>query len=121
MNPSERGPEYQEFKQEMTEKLLNEVEKRYPGLKENIVNHYVSTPLTFQDYTGTKDGSAYGILKDCSHPARSILSPRTKIPNLFLTGQNLNIHGVLGTTIGALLTTSQFIGFRELVNKILNA
>jgi len=121
MEPSERGTEYREFKEEKTAKLLAAVENKYPGLKENIVAHYVSTPLTFKDYTGTKNGSAYGIMKDCHNPALSILSPRTRIPNLFFTGQNLNIHGVLGTTIGAVLTCSELLGFRELVKKIVNA
>lgn len=121
MSPAERGTEYQEFRKEKTGKLLEEVEKRYPGLRENVEDHYVSTPLTFRDYTGTCDGSAYGILKDCRNPAASIISPRTRISNLFFTGQNLNIHGVLGTTIGAVLTSSELIGFKELVKKIIHA
>jgi all-trans-retinol 13,14-reductase len=121
LKPEERGQSYQDFKAERAEKLLAEVEKRYPGLKQNILSYYVSTPLTFQDYTGTKDGSAYGILKDCNHPAASIVSPRTRIPNLFLTGQNLNVHGVLGTTISAVLTCTELTGFRELVTKIVRA
>ena len=119
--PKDRGESYQDFKEERAERLISAVAKRYPGLKENIRSWFVSTPLTFQDYTGTKDGSAYGILKDCQHPALSILSPRTHIPNLYLTGQNLNIHGVLGTTIGAILTSSELIGFKELVKKIVHA
>ncbi len=121
LKPSERGQDYQDFKTKRAEKLLEAVEMRYPGFRDKVASYFVSTPLTFQDYTGTKDGSAYGVLKDCSHPAASILSPRTKIPNLFFTGQNLNIHGVLGTTIGAVLTSSELIGFKELVKKITHA
>jgi all-trans-retinol 13,14-reductase len=119
--PSERGINYQNFKKERAEKLLDAVSRKYPGLKENVESYFVSTPLTFQDYTGTKEGSAYGILKDCYNPLMAIISPRTRITNLFFTGQNLNIHGVLGTTIGAVLASSELIGFKELVNKILDA
>jgi all-trans-retinol 13,14-reductase len=121
MKQSERGQGYQDFREERTERLLDAVALRYSGLKLNIESYFVSTPLTFQDYTGTKDGSAYGIMKDCYNPSMSILSPKTHIPNLFFTGQNLNIHGVLGTTISAILTSSEFIGFKDLVKKITNA
>jgi all-trans-retinol 13,14-reductase len=119
--PKERGQDYQEFKNDRVEKLLGAVADRYSGLRGNVEAWFVSTPLTFQDYTNTKDGSAYGILKDCNNPALSIVSPRTKIENLYLTGQNLNIHGVLGTTIGAILTSSELTGFKELIKKILRA
>lgn len=121
LEPGNRGRSYEDFKAERAERLLTALEKRYPGIRSGIESHYISTPLTFRDYTGTRDGSAYGILKDCRHPAASILSPRTRLPNLFLTGQNLNIHGVLGTTVSAILTCSELIGFKELVNKIAHA
>ena len=45
----------------------------------------------------------------------------TKIKNLLLTGQSLNMHGILGVTIGAVLTCSEVIGMEKLLNKILDA
>lgn len=119
--PDQRGQDYYDFREMAAQRLLNAVEKRYPGIRNGIEKHYVSTPLTFTDFTGTAHGSGYGVLKDCENPARSIILPRTKIPNLFFTGQNLNIHGVLGTTINAVITCAEFTGFRYLVNKIVHA
>jgi len=116
-----RGQDYEDFKEERAQKLLNAVEKRFPGIREGIEKYFISTPVTFKDFTGSPDGSGYGILKDCHDPVRSIIVPRTKIPNLYFTGQNLNIHGVLGTTISAIVTCSEFIGFRNLINKIIHA
>ncbi|MFO7615249.1 MAG: FAD-dependent oxidoreductase [Bacteroidales bacterium] len=118
--PDQRGQGYYDFREMAAQRLLNAVEKRYPGIRNGIEKHYVSTPLTFTDFTGTAHGSGYGVLKDCENPARSIILPRTKIPNLFFTGQNLNIHGVLGTTINAVITCAEFTGFRYLVNKIIH-
>jgi all-trans-retinol 13,14-reductase len=117
----QRGDDYNEFKEIRAMKLLDEVEKRFPGIRSGIEKYYVSTPATFKDFTGSPDGSGYGILKDCHDPVRSIILPRTKVPNLYFTGQNLNIHGVLGTTISAIVTCSEFIGFRNLLNKIIHA
>jgi all-trans-retinol 13,14-reductase len=118
LGPDERGQDYHDFKEEAANKLLEAVEKRYPGIRSGIEKYYISTPLTFTDFTGTPRGSGYGIMKDCENPARTIVQPRTKIPNLYFTGQNLNIHGVLGTTINAVLTCAEFTGFRYLAEKI---
>jgi all-trans-retinol 13,14-reductase len=113
-----RGDEYLSFKKEKAERLLNELEKAFPGVKENIESYYTSTPLTYKDYTGTKDGSTYGILRDCNFPTQTLVSQRTKIPNLFLTGQNINSHGVLGVTIGAIITCAEFLGINKVIKEI---
>ena len=121
LKPGQRGQDYYDFREMASQKLLKEVEKRYPGIRNGIEKYYVSTPLTFTDFTGTPHGSGYGIMKDCENPMKSIVLPQTKIPNLFFTGQNLNIHGILGTTMNAVITSAEFIGFRYLVEKIINA
>lgn len=114
-----RGQEYRDFKQQKAEQLIDFVEERFPGLKSKIKTYYTSTPLTYRDYTGTINGSTYGIMRDCNNALKTMITPRTKIPNLFLTGQNVNLHGVLGVTIGAFLTLSNFVGFDYIREKIL--
>ena len=96
-----RGDDYEAFKQATAEKLIQMVEPYLPEIKGNVERYYTSTPLTYRDYTGTHKGSAYGILKDCDHVMSTFLLPRTPIPNLFLTGQNVNFHGILGVTVTA--------------------
>jgi all-trans-retinol 13,14-reductase len=63
----------------------------------------------------------YGIVKDYREPMRTFISPRTKIPNLLLTGQNLNLHGVLGVTVSSVLTCSEVLGSEYMIEKIRNA
>ena len=41
---------------------------------------------------------------------KTMVSPRTKIDNLFLTGQTVNMHGILGVTIGAFNTCAEILG-----------
>ncbi len=115
-----RGEDYKDFKAERAEKLLETVEKRFPGIRSKILKTYTSTPLTFQDYTATHEGSAYGIMKDCHDPLRSIILPKTKISNLYFTGQNLNLYGMMGVTAGAVITCSEIVGLQYLTNKISN-
>jgi all-trans-retinol 13,14-reductase len=39
-----------------------------------------------------------------------MLSPRTPIPNLLLTGQSLMLHGVQGVTMTAFHTCAEVVG-----------
>lgn len=113
-----RGEDYERFKAERTEILLKELEKKFPNLRECILSTYVATPLTYRDYIGSETGCMYGFVKDANSPMKTYLSPKTKIKNLFLTGQSINMHGILGVTISAVLTCSEFLGRKELLDKI---
>ncbi|MBU0764693.1 MAG: NAD(P)/FAD-dependent oxidoreductase [Bacteroidetes bacterium] len=116
-----RGPGYVAFKQRKAEELLDIVEKRFPDIRSHIKSRYTSTPLTYRDYTGTIRGSLYGVMKDCNDPVKSYISVRTKVPNLFLTGQNISLHGILGVTIGAVQTSAELCGINYLIKKISEA
>ncbi|HEX6224445.1 MAG TPA: NAD(P)/FAD-dependent oxidoreductase [Chryseolinea sp.] len=120
-NEASRGEDYEAFKKEKAEILFDIVERQFPGFKSKIKSYTTATPLSARDYIGTDDGSLYGLTKDYRDPLKSFISPRTKIPNLLLTGQNLNLHGVLGVTVSAVLTSSQILGMDYLIEKIHNA
>lgn len=105
-----RGAGYEDFKSCKEEAIVQALEELYPGLGGGIQNVYSSTSLTFRDYLGSPDGSLYGILHDSASPAASLFSPRTKVPGLFLTGQNLNLHGILGVSISSAVTASAILG-----------
>lgn len=113
-----RGEDYEAFKRMKAERLLAALEADFPGTICNIENYWTSTPLTYQDYTATKEGSTYGVLRDMSKPLQSVISQKTKVPNLYLTGQNTNSHGVLGVIIGAIITCSELLGREFLINQI---
>ena len=113
-----RGEEYMEFKAKKAAECIALAEKAIPGLTGMIEHQYTSTPLTYRDYNLTPCGSAYGVRKDFNNPMLTILSPKTPIPNLFLTGQNLTLHGLLGVSMTSLFTVSEIIG-KEEVRKIL--
>lgn len=105
---------YQQMKNHLANECLALAATLLPDLREAIIPYdaamshpiklYTSTPLTWRDYTLTPSGSAYGIRKDCRQPLMTILSPRTPISNLLLTGQNLMLHGLEGVTMTALQT-----------------
>jgi all-trans-retinol 13,14-reductase len=115
---SNRGPEYEAFKAEKAEKLLEIVYRRLPEIKGHIKSYTCATPLTYRDYIGSRDGTLYGIIKDYKEPMKSFITPRTKVKNLFLTGQNINLHGVMGVTVNTIVTCSEILGHPYLIDKV---
>ncbi|MDR0363416.1 MAG: NAD(P)/FAD-dependent oxidoreductase [Bacteroidales bacterium] len=120
-NVGKRGKDYEAFKAEKAKKMLDKLEESFPGIRDAIESVYTSTPLTYRDYTATKEGSMYGIIRDKNFPTQTLISQKTKLPNLYMTGQNINSHGILGVMIGAMITCSEFLGLNEIVREIANS
>jgi all-trans-retinol 13,14-reductase len=111
-----RGDDYVSFKERKAKACIQLVSEYVPELRDALVGGdavekiYASTPLSYRDYTGIPHGSAYGIRKNCRQLMTTLLSPRTPEPNLFLTGQNLNLHGVLGVSMTSFFTCAEITG-----------
>jgi len=114
--PATRPQAYREFKARKAEECIEMASGVIPHLKESVKKIYTSSPLTYQYYTGAVRGTAYGIRKDCNNLIKTLLAPKTPIPNLFFTGQNLNLHGVLGVSITSLMTCSEVLGRETMVS-----
>lgn len=113
-----RGEAYQQMKQQWADACIGQAETVIPRLRAMIEQQYTSTPLTWRDYTLTPDGSAYGVRRDSSNLVMTMLSPRTPLSNLLLTGQNLMLHGLEGVTMTALLTCNEILGM-EYIKRII--
>lgn len=116
--PAGRSEAYERYKQEKADQLLDKIAERFPELIQFKKSAKIATPLTYRDYQGSGSGSLYGILKDVNQYAATSFSTKTRIPNLYLTGQNVNLHGVLGVAMTSIVTASAFVGMEHLVNKI---
>lgn len=119
--PEHRGDSYVEFKQKKAESILTYLRQEGVDFTPYIDMMYTTTPLSYRDFTATSEGSAYGIIKNYKCPQVSFVSTRTKLGNLYMTGQNLNVHGALGVTLTAVLTCADFLGQEYLAKKIGNA
>lgn len=118
---NDRGQNYEDFKKEKAEILIDELEKKFPSIRDCIQEYHTSSPLSYRDYIATNRGSMYGYTKDVDKSMQSFISPKTKISNLLFTGQSLNMHGILGVTISGVLTCSELLGQDYLLNKIIAA
>lgn len=113
---SERDELYGKFKQEKADKMIDALEKKMTNIRDSIKSVYTSSPLSYRDYIGSHEGNMYGYIKASENPLKTMVSPRTKIENLFLTGQSVNMHGILGCTIGAFNTCAEILG-REIIDE----
>jgi len=115
---NDRGESYDQFKARKAARFLEEIEKKFPGIKDCIQSVHTSTPLSYRDYIGGDNGNMYGYVKDSNNPMKTLIPSKTKLENLYLTGQSINMHGVLGVTIGAVVTCSEILGKEYLITKI---
>ncbi|MDR0872795.1 MAG: NAD(P)/FAD-dependent oxidoreductase [Prevotellaceae bacterium] len=115
-----RGEEYNAFKKRCEQQILDKMEKLFPNIKDCIKSVYSASPLTIRDFYSQKEGALYGVKKDCENIMLSHIPVRTKLKNLLLSGQNINLHGIVGTPLTALNTCGELIGLELLLNKINN-
>ena len=108
-----RGSDYEEYKQQLGEKIIAYVSQFYPKIKDAVQEMYIATPLTIRDYYGNPMGAAYG--------QQGIYIPvKTRIPNLFMTGQAIQYQGLFGMATTAIVTVENMIS-RIIVEEIATA
>lgn len=113
-----RGREYEEWKKECAEKLLDRMEELHPGFRECVEAYNAASPLTIRDYYGVKEGAMCGYLKDCNNMTLSRVPVVTKSKNLLLTGQNCGGHGFCGVPLTAISTSEAILGKNYILNKL---
>ena len=87
-----------------------------PELKGNARIVETATPVTFNRYTGTYDGSIYGVKQTVNQRA---LNTITSIRGLYLAGQSIT-PGVLGAVVSGVMAVSKIIDPGEFWNKVRN-
>lgn len=114
----QRGEGYKQWKQAKMDKVLDCMERIYPDFRDHIDFCFASSPLTIRDYYGNRQGSCYGFQKDCSDLMISQMTVFTKVKNLFLTGQNVNVHGLCGVSLTAIQTAEAIVGTNTIIHNI---
>jgi len=90
--------------------LLDLIEHHHPGFRNLIEYSELATPLTFEHFTAAPSGSIYGYPGTPDKYRKSWLGPSTPIRNLYLTGSDAALLGIMGALMGGVLTASRLIG-----------
>ena len=113
-----RGKDYEAWKKHHAELVIDKLEKLYPDFRQTIDQYWTSSPLTIRDFYNQPEGALYGVRKDCKDIMLSQLPIWTKVKNLLLTGQNINLHGICGVPLTAVNTVEALVGQNKLIEKI---
>jgi all-trans-retinol 13,14-reductase len=105
-----RSPDYESAKNRMTQALLDLVERHHPGFGELVEYSELGTPLTFEQFTAAPSGTIYGYPATPEKYRKAWLGPRTPIRNLYLTGSDVALLGIMGALMGAVVTASCLLG-----------
>ncbi|NJR76155.1 MAG: NAD(P)/FAD-dependent oxidoreductase, partial [Scytonema sp. CRU_2_7] len=71
----------------------------------------LATPLTVEYFIVSDKGSLYGIPSVPERFDRKWISSKTPIKNLYLTGTDALVHGIVGSTIGGVMTAGIINGW----------
>lgn len=109
-----RGEDYEALKQSYGERLLEHLSDKVPRVRGRIDYWEVSTPLSMQWFCGWERGELYGLDHDPSRLQQSWLRPRTRVPGLWLTGQDIMSCGVTGAMMGGVAAATAVAGMRRM-------
>lgn len=102
--------EYEEGKQKIINKFLNNVEKIIPGAREHIVQAELGTPKTNQYFIKTTDGNVYGTEKIFRQIGPFSYKVKSEIKNLYLCGASTLSHGVGGAAYSGVEAAAKILG-----------
>ena len=105
-----RGDDYLAFKEMWSQRLLQELLKKMPWLQDHIDYYELSTPLSTDHFCRYSEGEIYGLSHNPARFDQHWLKPRTRIPGLFLTGQDIMSCGIMGAGVGGVLTAASVMG-----------
>lgn len=105
-----RGAEYAALKEQIAEAMIALVERYFPGFRDLIEFHEVSTPLSVEHFTAHPGGGIYGLASTPERFRQAWLGPKTHVPGLYLTGADACSLGIMGALMGAVATASHLVG-----------
>lgn len=111
-----RGDDYEAFKAELGERLMEKMYEKLPQLRGRVDYYEVSTPLSTEYFCAYDRGELYGIDHDPDRFRQDWLGPRTNIRGLWLTGQDVLTCGVTSAMMAGVLTTTAIVGMRPMGN-----
>ena len=116
-----RSADYEAVKERICEALIDFCEARLPGLRSMIDYRELSTPLSTEHFTAHREGNVYGLPAIPQRYRHSWLGTRTPVKNLYLTGADAGVHGIVGALMSGVFTAGTLMGAPHHIMKIFAA
>ena len=109
----QRSKEYLEFKEILTHKMINTLERALPGISHHIVHKELGTPITNKYYLNSTNGSVYGTEKSFGQIGPFAFRAKSEIENLYMCGASIQSHGVAGASYSGVQTAAVILNCRQ--------
>ena len=113
-DPHPRPGSYVEWKRDAVARLQTHIEARLPELAGRWRILDAASPLTMRRWVYGATGSLYGVRH---HLGAMPMLPVTRLPGLFLAGQNILLPGVLGGIVSAALAVGFSFGHHNVLKE----
>ena len=107
----QRGEDYEQLKQRLALRLLEQVYQKLPHIKEAVDYWELSTPLSVEYFSQAPTGELYGLEASAERFKQSWLRPKTPIKGFYLSGQDILTCGIAGAGVSGMLTAMSVLGF----------
>ena len=104
-----RSASYTQFKDRLTQKIINSLEKVVPGISSKIVQKELGTPMTNEHYIRSTNGCVYGTEKSFMQTGPFAFKAKSEIENLYLCGASILSHGVAGASYSGVQTAAKIL------------
>ncbi len=108
-NYGERSPDYDAMKEDLSWRMFQALEKRVPGISQNVVFWSLGTPLTSEHFINATQGNLYGIEKSRSQVGPGAFSIKTAFDGLWMCGASTLSHGVSGATLSGMAVARRIL------------
>lgn len=113
--PYEIANSWREEKQPYGERLLGQVENKFPGLGDRILMMEGATPRTMERYTLNLTGAIYGWEVSPAQVGRGRLPHRTPVKGLYLSGHWTQPGGgIYGVLVSGVQTAQIVLGYKSI-------
>ncbi len=108
--PGRRPLDYRQFKDLLSSRILDAIERFVPGLRERVVFSTLGTPLTNMHYLHASEGGIYGTEKTLFNLGPFSFPLRTHIRGLFQCGASTLAPGINGVSKSGLGAAAAVVG-----------
>ncbi|MCM4166193.1 4,4'-diapolycopene oxygenase [Arenibacter antarcticus] len=108
-----RSQEYLDFKEKLTQRMINTLEKTLPGIERNIVHKELGTPITNKYYINSSNGCVYGTEKTFNQIGPFSYRAKSEIENLYMCGASIQSHGVAGASYSGVQTAATILNCKQ--------
>lgn len=114
MSPCAANACRRDAREEMIDWMTAKFEDVFPGGGRGAERVATLTPQTYEGWTGTSGGSAYGLKHGGKHP----LQAYTDIAGFYLAGHSILMNGLGGASISGLVAAGHIIGHENIWTRL---